>query len=141
MSRLQPIVSQKRPTTGPDPSVPSTGRGHRFHHEAFSYYDRLTPVLQFVTAHLAKPISLEDAAKLAGLERKYFSVFFHSKVGLTFTEWIRILRVEFGFSYTFTADDAQIGKVTFRAVAVISGARDALPADNEAIAPPTKVSR
>src|SRR6266567_8035156 len=48
---------------------------------------------------------------------------------------------EFAFSYTFTADDATIGKVTFRAVAVISGARDALPADNEAIASPTKVSR
>ena len=48
---------------------------------------------------------------------------------------------DFAFSYTFTADDAQIGKVTFKAVAVISGARDALPADNEAIAPPTKVSR
>ena len=30
---------------------------------------------------------------LAGLERKYFSAFFHSKVGATFTEWVRILRV------------------------------------------------
>ena len=48
---------------------------------------------------------------------------------------------DFAFSYTFTADDATIGKVTFRAVAVISGARDALPADNEAIGSPTKVSR
>jgi len=47
---------------------------------------------------------------------------------------------DFAFSYTFTTDDAQIGKVTFKAVAVISGARDALPADNEAIAPPTRVS-
>ena len=48
---------------------------------------------------------------------------------------------EFAFSYTFTGDDAQIGKVTFRAVAVVAGVRDALPADNEAIASPTKVSR
>ena len=48
---------------------------------------------------------------------------------------------DFAFSYTFTTGDATIGKVTFRAVAVISGARDALPADNEAIAPPTKVGR
>ena len=48
---------------------------------------------------------------------------------------------EFAFSYTFTDSDAQIGKVTFRAVAVVTGVRDALPADNEAIAPPTKVSR
>ena len=48
---------------------------------------------------------------------------------------------DFAFSYTFTDGDAQIGKVTFKAVAVISGARDALPADNEAIALPTKVNR
>ncbi|SRR6266576_384884 len=45
------------------------------------------------------------------------------------------------FSYTFTPDDAVIGKVTFRAVATIMGARDALPADNEAIGNPTKVNR
>jgi hypothetical protein len=44
------------------------------------------------------------------------------------------------FNYTFTADDGNTGKVTFKAVAFIFGARDALPADNEAIAPPTKVS-
>jgi PKD repeat protein len=44
------------------------------------------------------------------------------------------------FNYTFTADDADTGKVTFKAIAFIVGARDALPADNEAIAPPTKVS-
>jgi PKD repeat protein len=47
---------------------------------------------------------------------------------------------DFSFTYTFTGDDARIGKVTFRAVASVSGARDALPADNEAIAPPTKVA-
>lgn len=45
------------------------------------------------------------------------------------------------FSYTFTPDDAAIGKVTFRAVVSIQGGRDALPADNEAIGAPTKVSR
>lgn len=45
------------------------------------------------------------------------------------------------FSYTFAPEDAIIGKVTFRAVVTLFGARDALPADNEAIAPPTKVSK
>lgn len=46
------------------------------------------------------------------------------------------------FNYMFTSDDARIGKVTFRAVATIIGARDALPIDNEAISsPPSKVSR
>lgn len=47
---------------------------------------------------------------------------------------------DFNFTYTFTGDDARVGKVTFKAVAFVSGARDALPADNEAIAPPTKVN-
>lgn len=47
----------------------------------------------------------------------------------------------FSFNYTFTSDDAAIGKVTFKAVANLVSARDALPADNEAIASPTKVSR
>jgi PKD domain-containing protein len=47
---------------------------------------------------------------------------------------------DFSFSYTFTSADKSLGKVTFKAVATIVGARDALPADNEAVALPTKVS-
>jgi PKD repeat protein len=43
------------------------------------------------------------------------------------------------FSYTFTQEDAAIGKVTFRAAAYIIDARDALPADNEAISGPARV--
>ncbi|WP_432821630.1 PKD domain-containing protein [Trichloromonas sp.] len=46
----------------------------------------------------------------------------------------------FNFSYTFTPTDAATGKVTFKAVALIAGNRDVLPADNEAIAFPTKVA-
>ena len=43
-------------------------------------------------------------------------------------------------SYTFTSTDAALGKVTFKAVAGLLNARDALPADNEAVALPTKVN-
>jgi PKD domain len=46
----------------------------------------------------------------------------------------------FGIGYTFTQDDAAAGKVTFKAVATIVGHHDALPADNTAIALPTKVN-
>jgi hypothetical protein len=49
---------------------------------------------------------------------------------------------QFTFNYTFRPQDAQIGKVTFKAIAMIEDGRDALPADNEAIsAPPTIVNR
>ncbi len=47
----------------------------------------------------------------------------------------------FLFSYTFTPDDARMGKVVFRAVATIQNFRDALPADNEAISQPVKVAK
>lgn len=46
----------------------------------------------------------------------------------------------FKFSYTFTSDDAAVGKVTFKAVANIVNGRDALPSDNTSIAT-TSVSR
>lgn len=45
----------------------------------------------------------------------------------------------FLFSYTFRPEDKALGKVTFKAVATISGPRDALPADNEVVALPTRV--
>ncbi|HEU0246914.1 MAG TPA: PKD domain-containing protein [Gaiellaceae bacterium] len=47
---------------------------------------------------------------------------------------------DFKFSYTFTSADAAVGKVTFKAVASLVNARDAAPADNEAISLPTKVN-
>jgi len=96
----------------------SRGMGRVFspplHPEAFTYYDRLSPVLEFVTAHVSTPISLDAAAKLAGLERKYFSAFFHSKVGATFTEWVRILRVSRAMELMRVRDDS-IVRIAFAA--------------------------
>lgn len=48
--------------------------------------------------------------------------------------------IDFYFSHTFTAADAQIGKVTFKAIATILDGRDALPGDNEFISLPVLVS-
>jgi PKD repeat protein len=46
---------------------------------------------------------------------------------------------DFRLSYTFTSADAALGTLTFKAVATIIGAPDAIPADNTASAPPTRV--
>jgi chitodextrinase len=46
---------------------------------------------------------------------------------------------DFKLSYTFTSADAALRDVTFKAVATIIGARDAVPSNNTAVAPPTKV--
>lgn len=45
------------------------------------------------------------------------------------------------FSYTFTADDARLGKVTFQAVVSLAGARDAISGDNQAQSLPTKINK
>jgi hypothetical protein len=59
----------------------------------------------------------------------------------TSTQFVDINRTtDFYFSHTFTAADAQIGKVTFKAIATIVDGRDALPADNEFISLPVLVS-
>jgi PKD repeat protein len=49
---------------------------------------------------------------------------------------------EFSFNYTFSPQDAQVGKVTFRVIVSLVNARDAFTADNEAFStPPTLVPR
>jgi hypothetical protein len=59
---------------------------------------------------------------------------------LTQTVPVRNKATDFPFNYTFTSDDGTAGKVTFEAIATITSARDALPADNTAIALPTTVN-
>ena len=49
--------------------------------------------------------------------------------------------VNFTFNYVFTSDDAVLGKVPFKAVATIQGARDAINSDNVATSPPTLVTK
>jgi PKD repeat protein len=48
---------------------------------------------------------------------------------------------DFTFTYTFTSQDAALGKVVFRAVVTILTARDAYPPDNAMISIATKVTR
>jgi len=49
---------------------------------------------------------------------------------------------QINFKYTFTPEDAQAGRVTFRAVVMLLNANDSIPANNESISsPPTRVRR
>ena len=60
---------------------------------AFAYYRRLGRVQQFVDEHYADPITLEIAADIACLDKKYFSTYFHSKTGVRFVDWISWVRI------------------------------------------------
>jgi PKD repeat protein len=60
------------------------------------------------------------------------------------TQWVPVRganrTTNFAFSYTFAPEDAVLGKITFRAEAVIQGSRDAIPTDNTYISLATKVN-
>ncbi len=61
--------------------------------DAFLYYPRLRSVADYTEKHITDRITLGDAARVAGLERKYFSAYFRSKVGITWMEWLRLVRL------------------------------------------------
>lgn len=61
---------------------------------AFAYHPRLKRVDDFVSQHIADPIKLKDAARVAALEPKYFSKYFSQKAGITFTQWLHDKRIE-----------------------------------------------
>jgi transcriptional regulator GlxA family with amidase domain len=61
--------------------------------EVFHYYNRLEKVRLFVEENYSEEISLQKAANVACMERTSFSRFFGSKVGISFTQWLRRIRI------------------------------------------------
>ncbi|GEM_PF-2981578 len=59
----------------------------------FSYYPALGRVRKYVQENCSEPITLSQVADVAAMETTYFSAFFHQKVGLTFTDWLRRFRI------------------------------------------------
>lgn len=61
---------------------------------AFTYYRRLSKVRSHVEANFSEPLTLDDAAAIAGLEPKYFSAYFRKKTGMCFSQWLAGYRVQ-----------------------------------------------
>jgi len=59
----------------------------------FDYYPRLKRPRHYVEQSYSGPIPLEKAAGIAALESSYFSTYFRAKVGITFTDWLRQVRI------------------------------------------------
>ena len=90
----------------------------RVNADAFLYYPRLQALATYARAHLGEQVTLEQAATRVGLEKKYFSAFFRSKVGITWTEWLRLLRV------LHAAEQIRLREESIRDIASGAGFRD-----------------
>jgi AraC-like DNA-binding protein len=80
--------------------------------QAFDYYAPLRKVRQYVRDNYREYISLEKAAQIAGMERKYFSTFFHNKVGVCFRYWLMELRIRKAVSL-MEAENHSITQIAF----------------------------
>src|SRR5437879_2133236 len=101
--------------------TPSLVNPHALKREAaLKYYTRLRKVAVYVQSNLPRRISLKDAADVACLEPKYFSLFFSRKVGVGFGTWLRERRVEAAAELIRDCDDsllrvaARVGFGSFR---------------------------
>lgn len=65
----------------------------RIDQRIFNYDPRLSKVKRFVDDHFSEHVSLKLAAEVAGLEKTYFSKFFHQKTGIRFRDWLSSERV------------------------------------------------
>jgi len=77
----------------PIPFTPSQSESTQINEGAFSYYSSLQKVKDYVELHHSEGIPLQTAAKIASLESKYFSAFFHRKVGVTYKHWLTSVQI------------------------------------------------
>lgn len=66
---------------------------NQINERAFDYYASLRRLRQYVGERYSEGITLEQAAHVAGLEKNYFSTFFHQKVGVCFRHWLAWVRI------------------------------------------------
>ena len=74
--------------------------------EAFNYYPRLKRVQEFVEESYCEPLTLEDVAEVAAMEKTYFSSFFHQKIGVTFRVWLQYVRIKKALELLSTRDQS-----------------------------------
>ena len=86
--------------------------------DVFFYYPRLLRVREYVIENLSDSIPVSKVAKIACLEEKYFSTFFHKKTGICFKDWLRQLRIERAMQIIRSTD------TTITQIAFIVGYRD-----------------
>lgn len=75
--------------------------------------ERLLPVLSYTREHYTEPISIAEAADIAGLQPQYFCRFFKQRMGVTYLEYQNELRLSAIYSDLIRTDD-KIGDILER---------------------------
>ncbi len=86
------------PTRRPQPVSPAPvacGLSGPFNIDSrrFGYDARLRRVKHYVEKRFNEPLPLGRVAQVAGLEKSYFSRYFHKKTGVCYHDWLHCVRV------------------------------------------------
>ncbi len=68
-------------------------RTNRLNVIAFQDYSRQKRVQEHADEYYPEETSPENAARIASMESRYFSSLFRKKVGISFADWLRQLRI------------------------------------------------
>lgn len=93
----------RRPRRSSSAGLPSKAEANRalarlqkdmeMRNELMDEQNYLKRVKRFVRTRLGQKLTLARVAEVAGLEETYFSAYFHTAVGLTYSQWLSGLRV------------------------------------------------
>ncbi len=61
--------------------------------ESFTNHTGLSRLRMHLEENLAQKLSLSSASRVAGMEATYLSSVFHAKIGITFRDWVRHVRI------------------------------------------------
>jgi AraC-like DNA-binding protein len=70
------------------------------------YYRRAADAVAFAHTRLDRPVRLDDVAALCGMTTTAFSRYFAAKIGMTYSNVIKILRIERALGQLETEDAA-----------------------------------
>lgn len=70
------------------------------------YYRRAADAVEFARTHLDGPVRLEEVASNAGMTTSAFSRYFAAKIGMTYSNVVKILRIERALGELETQDAA-----------------------------------
>ena len=84
----------------------------KINYRRFAYDVRLDRVNRFVDQHYADPLTLEKVANVAGLEKSYFSKYFHKKTGVCYHDWLHWIRVNHAIDL-MRSHEATITEIAF----------------------------
>ena len=79
----------------------------------FQHYSRLKRVKEYIDDNYDdEEITLEKVASIAAMEKTYFSAYFSKKVGISFTDWLRRIRIAKAMEL-MEARDTSITEIAF----------------------------